>query len=150
MLIVLLIYGSDTYNKSFKRTARRGRLTLALCKRIMNRPFPKLTCPACGIEVSSAMQRKMSPFFTSPKPVACEGCSEFIQWDRSLHRKMIVGGNVFKAGLFLIIISVLFFFLGNSVLGLVSVGISLMIMLAGFLFTATNPKDIKLEKVSNA
>lgn len=104
-----------------------------------------LRCPNCDIEISRKVQREMSPFWSAPKPTPCEGCSELIQWHSSLHKKMKLGGDIFRTGTMIFLLSIIPFIFQKITIGFAFIGVGIIVVLIGFFSSATQPEDIKVE-----
>jgi hypothetical protein len=57
-----------------------------------------MSCPACAHKLTRGEQRCMNTLFGAARPTKCSGCGCSIQWHRSLHARLLLGGLIFRLG----------------------------------------------------
>lgn len=108
---------------------------------------PNIHCPSCDTTLPPTVVRKLSPFWKTVQAVACPECGNTIQWHQSLHKKMKLGGGLFKVGLFVAITSVPLFFLIEPKFAKLTLSVGVLGLFLGFFGTSTKPEDLRLEVV---
>lgn len=89
--------------------------------------------------------------FWGLRPVPCTSCGKLLQYHKDLRRRLRIGGHVFRLGLLFVAMWLVMKFTGPvspaalEVIGLVS----LAVVLAGILVTASHPSSIRVELVDD-
>ncbi len=75
----------------------------------------------------------------------CEECTNLIQWHHSIRSKMLFGGSILKFGVFTFLISIIVYVTSSSTVSSAGVVFGLVLVVVGFLITATQSSNVKVE-----
>ena len=64
------------------------------------------SCPNCAHPLSRAEQRRMSPFWKGTQSITCSTCGSTLDWHSSLRRRIQIGSILFKAGIGVVVLSI--------------------------------------------
>ena len=65
-----------------------------------------VSCPSCGHAFTLRDQRRMNTLLGAAKPTACPGCNSQVRWHHTLHRRMLIGGLLFRVGVLALVAAI--------------------------------------------